>query len=112
MASFTLFHSSCVLFPHLLSQGSADVPALLAEETRAQEVTRVMAMLVVETSTREAATTRDSAALHGKDAEDQATLGGGREALERVSRVKAENVMALASAREDAEGIARRDHPS
>jgi hypothetical protein len=77
MASFTLFHSSCVLFPHLLSQGSADVPALLAEETRAQEVARVMAMLVAKTSTREAATARDSAALRGKDAEDQAALGGG-----------------------------------
>jgi hypothetical protein len=33
MASCTLFHSSYVLFLYLLSRGSADVLALLAEVT-------------------------------------------------------------------------------
>jgi hypothetical protein len=44
----------------------------------------------------------------GKMQRTRPPWGGGREALERVSRVKAENVMALASACEDAEGIARK----
>jgi hypothetical protein len=35
MASFMLSHFSYVLFPKLLSQGSADVPMLLAEVTQA-----------------------------------------------------------------------------
>jgi hypothetical protein len=47
---------------------------------------------------------RDSAALRVKDAEDRATLVE-REALERVSRVEAENTTTLASARGDAEGL-------
>jgi hypothetical protein len=42
----------------------------------------------------------DSATLCVKDVEDQAALAE-REALERVSRVEAENVMALASTREE-----------
>jgi hypothetical protein len=47
----------------------------------------------------------DSAALRVEDAEDWATLAE-REARERVSRVEEENAMALASAHEDAEGLA------
>jgi hypothetical protein len=51
MTSSMLSHFSCVLFPQLLSQGSMDVPALLAEVARPQEVaiaaeaTRATAML-------------------------------------------------------------------
>jgi hypothetical protein len=55
-----------------------------------------------ETSTYEAAVARDSAALRVMDAEDQATL------VERVSRVEVENVAALASTREDAEGFVQK----
>jgi hypothetical protein len=43
--------------------------------------------------------------LHIKDAEDRAALAE-REVLERVSRAKVENSMALAFGREDAKGIA------
>jgi hypothetical protein len=63
-----------------LSQGSIDVPMLLAGVTRAREVaasveaTCVSAMLAVETSAREADVAQDSAALHVKDAEDRVTL--------------------------------------
>jgi hypothetical protein len=64
-------------------------------------------MLATETSAREAATARDSATLSVKDAEDRATLAE-REALERVSRAEAKNATTLASAREDAEGFARK----
>jgi hypothetical protein len=71
------------------------------------EVTRVMAMLATETSAREAAVARDNATLRVNDAEDWATLAK-REALERVSRVEAENAAVLASACEDAEGFARK----
>jgi ketosteroid isomerase-like protein len=46
----------------------------------------------------------DSAALRVKDVEDWAALVE-REALERVSRVKAENATVLASAHEDAKGF-------
>jgi hypothetical protein len=86
MASSTLFHFSCVLFMQLLSQGSTDVPAQLAEVTRVQEAaaaaeaTHVVAMLATETSTREAAAAWDSTALCAKDVNDQATLAE-REAL-------------------------------
>jgi hypothetical protein len=84
-----LSHFSCVLFPQLLSQGSMDVPALLAEVARPQEVaiaaeaTRATAMLPAKTSAWEVVATRDSVALHVRDAEDRATLAE-REALERV----------------------------
>jgi hypothetical protein len=87
-----------------------DVPALLAEVTRAWEAaatvktTPVTAILAVDTSTQEVATVRDSVALHAKDAEDWATLAE-REALEKVWRVEAENAMALASTHEDVEGF-------
>jgi hypothetical protein len=37
MTSFMLSHFSYVLFMQLLSQGSADVPALLVEMARARE---------------------------------------------------------------------------
>jgi hypothetical protein len=57
LASSTLSHPFCVLFLQLLSWGSADVPMLLVEVTRAweaaatAEVARVLAVLAVETST-------------------------------------------------------------
>jgi hypothetical protein len=113
MASCTLFNSSCVLFLQLLSWGGADVPALLAEVTEAQEAvtaveaTHVMAMPTVETCAREATAARDSAALRVTDAKDQAALAE-RETLERVSRAKAEYAMALSSTREDAKGFPRK----
>jgi hypothetical protein len=97
------FISHVFLFSQLLSQGSTDVPAFLAEVTQLQEATTnaeaacVMAMLTTETSTQEADVARDSAALRVKDAEYQATLA------ERVSRAEAENVVVLASTREDAD---------
>jgi hypothetical protein len=47
---------------------------------------------------------RDIAALHVKDAENQAALVE-REALERVSRMEAENASVLASASKDVEGF-------
>jgi hypothetical protein len=50
---------------------------------------------------------RDSIVLRIEDAEDWATLVE-REARERVSRAKAENTTALASAHEDAEGLVRK----
>jgi hypothetical protein len=83
--------------------------ALLAEVTQAQELgaARVTAMLTTETSTREVAAAWGSTTLHVKDMEDWATLAK-REALERVSRADAENAIALASAREDVEGFARK----
>jgi hypothetical protein len=108
-----LFHSSRVLFPQLLSQGSTDVPVLRVEVTWVQEAAaavedaRVVAMLVVETSAWEPTTAWDSATLCVKDAEDQATLAE-REALERVLRAEMENAVVLASAREDVEGFARK----
>jgi hypothetical protein len=90
-------HSSYVLFLQLLSRGSTDVPALLAEVTQAWEATAT-----VETSTWEAATVWDSATLRVKDVEDQASLAESV-APERVSRAEAENATALASAHEDDE---------
>jgi hypothetical protein len=112
MAFDTLYHSSCILFPQLLSQGSADVPVLLAKVVRAQEVatameaTRVTAMLAAETSTREAVAVWDGSALCVNDAEDCVALAE-REALERVSRAEAENAATLASTHEDAKGFVR-----
>jgi hypothetical protein len=113
MAFGALYHSSCILFPQLLSQGSVDVPVLLAKVTWAQEVatateaTRVTAMLAAETSTREAVAVWDGSALCVNDAEDCATLAV-REALERVSRAEAENAATLASTHEDAKGFVRK----
>jgi hypothetical protein len=69
------FISSCVLSLQLLSQGSADVPTLLAKVTRVREATAIVetacvtAVLATETSTHEAPVARDSAALGVKDAE-------------------------------------------
>jgi BMFP domain-containing protein YqiC len=86
---------------------------LLAEVTHAREAatateaTHVMTMLTAETSGREAATVCDSATLHVKDAKDWAALVE-REALEMVSRAEADNTVALASAREEAEGIVQK----
>jgi hypothetical protein len=71
----------------------------------AMEVACATAMLIAETSAREAVAARDSTALHVKDAEDRAALVE-REALQRVSRVEVENTTVLASAHEDAEGLA------
>jgi hypothetical protein len=74
MASSTLFHSSCVLFPQLLSRGSVDVPVLLAEVTQAQEAvavveaTHVMTMLAAKTSAQEPTVVWDSTALRVRDA--------------------------------------------
>jgi hypothetical protein len=58
MASFMLSDFSYVLFPQLLSWGSADLPALLAEVTRvretatAMEAARAAILLTSETSAR------------------------------------------------------------
>jgi hypothetical protein len=52
-----------------LSQGSTDVPVLRAEVTRAREATTAM-KVAVETSTQEAAVTRDSTTAQVKDVED------------------------------------------
>jgi hypothetical protein len=108
VASFMVSH-----FSFFLSRGSADAPVLLAEVTRVWDTTttakaaRATAMLVGETSAQEAVAVQDSTTLRVKDAEDQATLVK-REALERVLRAKAENATALASAREDVEGLAQK----
>jgi hypothetical protein len=64
-------------------------------------------VLAAEISAQEVAMVWDSTALRVKDAEDWAALGE-REARERVSRVEAKNAMALASAREDAEGLVQK----
>jgi hypothetical protein len=64
-------------------------------------------ILTAETSVWEAVAAWDSIALRVKDAEDRATLAE-REALERVSRAEVENATALASTREDVEGLARK----
>jgi hypothetical protein len=98
------FISSCVLSLQLLSWGSSDVPALLVEVTWAweaaiaMEAARIAVVLAAKTSSQGAAAAWDSATLRVKDVEDRATLAE-REVLERVSRVEAENTMALASAR-------------
>jgi hypothetical protein len=75
-----LFHPSYALFLQLFSRGNMDVPELLAEVTQAREATivaeaaRIVAMLVVETSAREASAAWDSATLHVRDAVDRAAL--------------------------------------
>jgi hypothetical protein len=89
------------------------VTALSAEVTRAREVTataeaaHVVAVLAAEASAQEAVVERDNAALHVKDAEEWAALVE-REALEGVSRVEVENTVALAFARDDAEGFVQK----
>jgi hypothetical protein len=90
-----------LVFMKLLSRGNADVPVLVAEVTPAweeaaiAEATHVAAALAAEASAQEATTVWDSAALRVKDVEDWAALAE-REALEKVSRVEEENVVALA----------------
>jgi hypothetical protein len=90
-----------------------NVPALLEVVTQAREAAtavqaaHAMAMVAKETAAQEAVAVQDSANLCVNDAEDRSTLVM-REAPERVSRVKAKNAMALASAREDAEGFAQK----
>jgi hypothetical protein len=64
-------------------------------------------VLAAETSAQGATTTWDSAIVHIRGVEDWAALAE-REAQERVSRVETENVVVLASAREDAEGLVRK----
>jgi hypothetical protein len=73
------------------------VPALQAEVTRAREIAAATAAAVV----------WGSATLCIKYAEDRAALAE-REARERESRVEVENVVSLASAHEDAEGLLRK----
>jgi hypothetical protein len=73
----------------------------------AVEATRITMVHAAATAVQEAAAVRESIDLRVKDVEDQATLAE-REALERVSRVEAENAVALVSAREDAEGFVRK----
>jgi NADPH-dependent ferric siderophore reductase len=63
-------------------------------------------VLAIETSPREATTMQDSATLHVQDAKDRASLAE-REALEWVSKAEMENATVLASAHEDAEGLAQ-----
>jgi hypothetical protein len=89
------------------------VPVLQAEVTQSWEAvatvkaTHVVVVLAVETSAQEATVVRDSTALHVRDAEDRATPEE-REALERVSRMEAENTVVLASSHEDAKGHVRK----
>jgi hypothetical protein len=73
-----------------------DVPAKLAELTRAREVI----------AATEAAAAWDSVTLHVKDVEGWSSLAE-REVLEWVSRAEAENTTALASTHEDTEGLSR-----
>jgi hypothetical protein len=64
-------------------------------------------LLATETSTQQSTAAWDSDSLRIKDAEDRAALAM-RDALERVSRVEAENSAVLTSVREDAKGLARK----
>jgi hypothetical protein len=70
------------------------------EVAAAVEAARVSVILAADTFGQEDAIAQDSTAIHIKDVEDRATLAK-REARERVLRVEAENVVALASAHED-----------
>jgi hypothetical protein len=87
-----------------------DVLALLVEVTQSPEATaaveasRIMTMLAIETSAREASAMWDNAALHVKDVEYPTTLVE-REELERMLRAEAENVVALASTHEDVKSL-------
>jgi hypothetical protein len=90
-----------------------DVAALQAEVTRTCEAVatakaaRATVVLTAEASAWEATAAWDGATLCIKDARDRATLLE-REVLERLSRVEAENSAALASARDDAEGLVQK----
>jgi hypothetical protein len=101
------------MFQQLLSWGSVDVLALLAEVTQAREAaaaveaTRIVVVPAEEAFTQDAAVGQDNAALHAKNAEDRAALAESEE-LVRVSRVEAENAAALSSTHEDAEGFVRK----
>jgi hypothetical protein len=105
-----LSHSSCVLFPQLLSRGTTDGHALLVEVTRAWEATtaiaftRVVPMLTARTFAREATVVWDSTNLRVKGGEDWTPMME-RETLERVSRAEAKNGVVLAFAHEDADGF-------
>jgi hypothetical protein len=77
------------------------------EVATAAKAAHVTTVLIAKTSAQEVAASRDSAALHVKDVKYQATLAE-REALERVSRAEVKNATALASAREDVKGFARK----
>jgi hypothetical protein len=77
------------------------------EAAPATEAAHIAVVLAAETSAHEVAATWDSTTLHVKDAEDQTTLAE-REPRERVLRMEVQNAMALASAREDAEGLVRK----
>jgi hypothetical protein len=65
------------MFQQLLSWGSVDVLALLAEVTQAREAaaaveaTRIVVVPAEEAFTQDAAVGQDSAALHAKNAEDR-----------------------------------------
>jgi hypothetical protein len=88
-----------------------NVPKLQVEVTQSREAdadaeaAHVAAALAAKISAQEAVAARDSAAILLKDAKDRATLVE-RKAREMVSRVEVENATALASAHEDAEGLA------
>jgi hypothetical protein len=80
---------------------------LVVHGAGAAEAAHVTTILTAETSTQEATAAWDNIALCVKDVENRATLEE-REALERVSRAKVENAMALASTREDVEGFVQK----
>jgi hypothetical protein len=75
LCTYLLFH---VLFPQLLSQGSADVTILQVEVTQvreavaAVEVAHATPMFSAKTSAQEAAAAQDNANLRIKDDEDRA----------------------------------------
>jgi CYTH domain-containing protein len=79
----------------------------MREAIAAVEAARAAAMLSTEAFAQEATVAWDGVTLRIKDVEDRAALVL-REALERVSRVEAENSVALASARDDAEGLVQK----
>jgi hypothetical protein len=75
------------------------------EVVDAAEDAHATVVYTAETSARESTAAWYSATLRVKDAEDWATLSE-REALEWVFQAEVENAIVLASAREDAEGLA------
>jgi hypothetical protein len=110
LATFEFSHSLLSLFSQHLSRGSVGTLALQVELTEAREVAtvaeaaEVAVVHVAETSAQEAAAVKESAAIHGRDAKDRATLAE-REAQERELSVEVENIMALASAHKDTEAL-------
>jgi hypothetical protein len=110
LASFEFSHPLLFLLLQHLSHGSVNLSSLQVEVTRAPEaaaateVAHVMVVLAAETSAREAIAARDTAAILVKDAEGRAAPVE-KVARERVSRVEAESVAMLPSAREEAEGL-------